>query len=88
MSVFKTIIVPSAYVAAARTAAAAIEGGTGMFTTGASASGNLPATHYVSSGYMDEQIPAAIVGATISDAPAEEALAAAGLQIIRPPIVW
>lgn len=50
--------------------------------------GSAPATHYVSSGIMDAQIPAAIVGATISDLAASDAIAAAGLQIIRPPIVW
>lgn len=51
----RTIIVPAAFQQLSQgLCAAAAEGdaGKGMFTTGLSATGALPATHYISSGYI------------------------------------
>lgn len=50
---FRTIIVPAAFQSLAQGLCEAIaegDAGKGMFTTGLSASGELPATHYISSG--------------------------------------
>jgi hypothetical protein len=56
---FRTLIIPAAQVELARGIAAAFgPGGVGMWTTGLSADGKEPATHYISSGY----IPAEFVG--------------------------
>lgn len=79
--IFATIIVTSANVSHARTLAAEIPGGDGMFTSELSATGNAPATHYISSGYMPEEIVQAIapVSAASNLAPAD-ALIAAGLK--------
>lgn len=54
---FRTMIVPSDYRAFASSLASAVGGtaGENMFTTGLSASGQEPATHYVSTGYISEQ---------------------------------
>ena len=54
----RTIIVPAAFQQLAQgLCAAAAEGdaGAGMFTTGLSATGALPATHYISSGFMSTE---------------------------------
>lgn len=54
----RTIIVPAAFQQLAQALCEAIaEGnaGKGMFTTGLSATGETPATHYISSGYIDRQ---------------------------------
>lgn len=54
--VFCTMIVPAALAPLARALGAGLStGGAGMFTTGLSASGSEPATHYVSSGMIGEQ---------------------------------
>lgn len=52
--VYRCMIVPAAVVEQARGFAilASPEHGQGMWTTGLSASGNAPATHYVSAGYI------------------------------------
>lgn len=54
---FRTMIVPSDYRSFASSLASAVGGTAGedMFTTGLSASGQEPATHYVSTGYISEQ---------------------------------
>jgi hypothetical protein len=51
-----TIIVPHAHVSLARQlAAAAADSGVGMFLTGLSASGAEPATHWISSGLIQQE---------------------------------
>lgn len=52
---FRTMIVPDAHVALARqiTETLAPVGGKGMYTTGLSPDGTAPATHWISSGYID-----------------------------------
>lgn len=54
---FRTMIVPADYRDLASSLASAVGGTAGedMFTTGLSASGAEPATHYVSTGYISEQ---------------------------------
>jgi hypothetical protein len=56
-----TFICPAASVVEARAAAAAIEGGAGMLECGLSATGEAPATHYVSSGFVRPAIHDALV---------------------------
>lgn len=54
----RTMIVPAAYQVLAQglcEAAAEGDAGKGMFTTGLSVDGTEPATHYISSGPIDEQ---------------------------------
>ena len=53
---FRTMIVPSQYTPLASQLSALLAGlsGDDMFTTGLSASGSDPATHYVSTGYVSE----------------------------------
>ena len=54
----RVIIVPVAFQQLAQGLCEAIaegDAGRGMFTTGLSATGELPATHYISSGYIDRQ---------------------------------
>lgn len=55
----RTCIIPDAYVALARQlAAAAAESGVGMFTTPLSATGQEPATHWISAGLLREEFAA------------------------------
>lgn len=56
MWVHRTIIVPAAIAGAARAACAGLAGpgGSSMFTTPLSAAGTLPATHYISSGLIEQ----------------------------------
>ena len=54
----RTIIVPAAFQALAQGLCEAVaegDAGKGMFTTGLSANGELPATHYISSGHIEQQ---------------------------------
>lgn len=61
MTTFMTIVVPAEHVDTARaTCAAAAPGGHGMFTTALSADGSEPATHYISSGLLDDTWQAAM----------------------------
>ena len=55
MWVHRTIIVPAAIAGAARAACAGLAGpgGSSMFTTPLSATGTLPASHYISSGMIE-----------------------------------
>lgn len=55
MDAFRTLIVPAAHVALARTITETLApvGGKGMYTTGLSPDGTAPATHWISSGYID-----------------------------------
>lgn len=53
----RTIVVPDAVVIPARMACEALAGagGSGMFTTPLSATGELPATHWISSGLIEQE---------------------------------
>lgn len=55
--VTRTIIVPAAYVDGARAACEALAGagGSGMYTVPLSPTGEAPATHWVSSGAIDQE---------------------------------
>ncbi len=72
MWVFRTMIVAASQAPLARSLTAGIAGpsGEGMFTTGLSASGNAPATHFVSTGLIQDNFaallasPQAIVAAS------------------------
>ena len=80
---FATLIVTAENVERARTTAAQFTGGAGMFTTALSANGAGPATHYISSGYMPEEIVQALSGmCSISSKTSEEAMADAGLVVV------
>ena len=72
--VFRTIVVTDAV------AARALAGDPGMFLTGLSATGTAPATHFVSSGFMPEEIVAPFPDAT--EEPPFEALARLGLRLV------
>jgi hypothetical protein len=52
---FRTLIVPASHVALARhiTETLAPVGGKGMYSTGLSVDGTAPATHWISSGFID-----------------------------------
>ena len=70
----RTIIVPAAFQQLAQAlceAAAEGDAGKGMFTTGLSATGALPATHYISSGYIFDDfaalLPLTTVTQTVND---------------------
>ena len=56
----RTIIIPAAVATNARALCKGLAGqaGDGMFTTGLSATGNAPATHYVSSGPISDEMAA------------------------------
>ena len=67
----RTIIVPAQFQQLAQgLCAAAAEGdaGQGMFTTGLSATGALPATHYISSGYIFDDFAALLPLTTVEPA--------------------
>ena len=63
-----TIVLPKAAQALAQglCVAAAGEAGAGMFTTGLSATGEAPATHYISSGAVDAKFAAILPLSTIT----------------------
>lgn len=79
MDIFATIIVPAAQAQAARDAAAQIPGGEGMFTARLSSSGDEPATHYIASGWMPEEIVQALSMCSVSDLSPADALSVAEL---------
>ena len=59
--IHRTIIVPAALVAAARELGAALSpAGAGMYSTPLSPAGSEPATHWVSSGLIDESFAAVL----------------------------
>ena len=73
--IHRTIIVPAAFQQLAQgLCAAAAEGdaGAGMFTTGLSATGALPATHYISSGYIFDDFAALLPLTTVAQTVNEE----------------
>lgn len=81
---FATIIVTAAQAQAARDAAAQFPGGEGMLTAPLSASGNEPATHYVSSGHVSADIAEAVkplCSTYAEDADGLQVIADAGLSL-------
>ena len=65
----RTIIVPAAFQQLAQglcEAASEGDAGKGMFTTGLSATGALPATHYISSGYIFDDFAALLPLTTVA----------------------
>jgi len=62
--IFRTLIVTAVNAPLARNLAAGLTpSGAGMFTAALSASGNPPATHYISTGPMDAEIMTALASA-------------------------
>lgn len=83
--IYATFICPAASVTPARAAAAAIEGGAGMLERGLSATGEAPATHYISSGFVRPAIHDALVShCTITEGPhsVADVLTTAGLALV------
>jgi len=80
MDIFATIIVTAAQAQAAREAAAQIPGGEGMLTAGLSPTGAEPATHYIASGWMPEELVQALTMCAISELPTDEAMTDKGLK--------
>lgn len=83
--VFMTIVVPDYSVDEANSILAEYPGGADTFTVGCSATGKLPATHYISSGIGPEEYIVALQdvdGIDISDESWEAALSRLGLQHI------
>lgn len=81
--IFATVIVATAQVQAARDAAAQFQGGAGMLTTGLSASGAEPATHYISSGLIPAEIVQALTMCDVSSLHPDEAIGNAGLRMCQ-----
>ncbi len=92
MDLFRTIIVTASDAPACRQIAAnSSSSGLGMWATGLSASGTAPATHFISSGMIPEDIFSALAQdkpvfsrSDISEQPPFEAMARLGLKIINP----
>ena len=80
MDIFATIIVTADKAEQARTIAAQFTGGDGMFTSELSATGNAPATHYMSSGWIPAEIVDALTMCAISELPPDEAMTDKGLK--------
>ena len=80
MDIFATIIVPAAQAQAARDAAAQIPGGEGMLTAGLSATGQEPATHYLASGWVPEELVQTLTMCIVSDLSPAEAMTDKGLK--------
>ena len=80
MDIFATIIVTADKAEQARTIAAEIPGGEGMLTSELSATGNAPATHYISSGWIPAEIVDALTMCAVSELPPDEAMMDKGLK--------
>ena len=80
MDIFATIIVTAAQAQAARDAAAQIPGGEGMFTAGLSPTGAEPATHYIASGRVPEELVQTLTMCIVSDLSPAEAMTDKGLK--------
>lgn len=66
MNAFRTIIIPASLAPRARILAAALaEAGGGMFTTALSANGLAPASHYISSGLINDSFTAMLTNADL-----------------------
>ena len=84
MDIFATIIVTEAQAQAARDAAAQIPGGEGMFTAGLSPTGAEPATHYIASGRVPEELVQTLTMCIVSDLSPAEAMTDKGLKPCAP----
>jgi len=80
MDIFATIIVTADKAEQARTLAAQFTGGDGMFTSELSATGNAPATHYISSGWIPAEIVEALTMCAVSELPPDESMTDKGLK--------
>lgn len=67
MNTHRCLIVPAAYQSLAQSLCAGLAGeaGAGMLTTGLSATGNVPATHYISAGTISEEFAVLITSANL-----------------------
>ena len=87
MDIFRTLIVQANQVELAREVGASYgAGGEGMFVTPLSSTGLYPATHYISSGLIPEELDALLVtipDIDISDEDAFAAMGRLGLQIVN-----
>ena len=87
MDIFRTLIVQADQVELAREVGASYgAGGEGMFVTPLSSTGLYPATHYISSGLIPEELDAllaTIPDIDISDDDAFVAMGRLGLQMIN-----
>ena len=72
---FRTMIVPAGQVELARTLAATLTGeaGAGMWETAVSATGEAPATHFISTGMIDADFAALLPLTTVGEAGAATA---------------
>ena len=84
MDIFATIIVLAAQAQSARDAAAQIPGGEGMFTAGLSPTGAEPATHYIASGWVPEELVQTLTMCIVSDLSPAEAMTDKGLKPCAP----
>ena len=80
MDIFATMIVTAAQAQAARDAAAQIPGGEGMLTAGLSPTGAEPATHYIASGRVPEELVQTLTMCIVSDLSPAEAMTDKGLK--------
>jgi len=80
MDIFATIIVTADKAEQARTLAAEIPGGEGMFTAGLSPTGAEPATHYIASGWVPEELVQTLTMCSVSDLSPDEAMMDKGLK--------
>ena len=91
MDIFRTLIVQSNQVELAREVGASYgAGGEGMFVTPLSSTGQYPATHYISSGFILEELDALLVtipDIDISDEDAFTAMARLGLKMINNEVI-
>jgi hypothetical protein len=73
--VHRTLILPAAITANCQQLSEALSGpaGAGMWTTGLSADGNLPASHFISSGMISEEFAAMIAAPAVMFAACESA---------------
>jgi len=78
--IFATLIVTAANVAQARTIAAQFTVGEGMLTSELSATGNAPATHYIASGWVPEELVQTLTMCSVSDLSPAEAMTDKGLK--------
>ena len=80
--ILRTIIVPASLVNHARELGSSLSAaGAGMYTTALSSTGADPATHYVSSGLIDEQFAALLYDPVMLYGAAQQNAAAQGLTL-------
>lgn len=82
--VFATMVVENNNVTSVRNTVGVLVGGSGMFTTGCSVDGELPATHYISSGFVSNDILTSLTEVCyIATLPPLEVLEQLNLKICR-----